>query len=39
MAEAEEMPINVTNVTSGDTDLLNVLKVIKQDKEEHMLLN
>lgn len=39
MAEAGEMPITITSVTSGDTDVLNVLKVIKQEKEEHMLLN
>lgn len=39
LAEAEEMPISVTNVTNGDTGLLNVLKMSKLDRGELMLLN
>lgn len=39
MAEAEEIPISVTSVTSGDTGPLNVLKMNKLDRGEHMLLS
>ena len=39
MVEAEELPTNVTSATNGGTDRLNVLKVIKQDKGEHMLFS
>lgn len=39
MAEAEELPTSVTSATNGGIDRLNVLKVITQDKEEHILLN
>lgn len=39
MAEAKELPTSVTSATNGGTNHLNVLKVIKQDKGEHMLLN
>jgi len=39
MAEAEEMAISVTSVTSGDAGPLNVLKMDKLDRGEHMSLN
>ena len=39
MAEVEELPTSVTSATYGGIYHLNVLKVIKQDKEEHMLLS
>lgn len=39
MVKAEEMPISVTSVTSGDTGILNVMKMNKLDRGKHMLLN
>jgi len=39
MAEADEMPISVTGVISGDTSPLNVLKMNKLDIGEHMFLS
>ena len=39
MTETEELPTSVTSATNGGIDHLNVLKVISQDKEGHMLLS
>ena len=39
MVEVEEMLINVTSVASGDTSPLNVLKMNKLGRGEHMLFN
>jgi len=39
MAEAEEMPISVTSVTSGDTGPLNVEKMNKLGRREHISLS
>ena len=38
MEEAEELLSSVIGAISGGTSLLNVLKVNKQEEEEHMLL-
>lgn len=38
MAEAEELPTNVTSATSGGVCPLSVLKVNRLDKEENMFL-
>ena len=38
MAEAKELPSSVTSATSGGTNILNVLRVNRLEKEEHMLL-
>ena len=38
-AKVEEMHMSVTSVTSGDTGPLNVLKMNKLDRGEHMFLS